>query len=190
MRRFSLAGSLWFVAFFALGFAAVLNPSNFWLGVTFLVTLGLLCASVLGAVLERSRGGVWWLGFALFGWAYFVAGSVPDLVDTAKMPSRALTIWVIAASNPVPTAAPGVNPSNLRIGPDGRPVPTAPSGAARARFNGRVYNRDHSNKLDLISGYLFILLFARAGATVSCVFTKGFPWRRRPSGGVAPSPVA
>jgi hypothetical protein len=196
MRQFSLAGTLWLVAFVALGFAAVRNASNLWLGATFIATLGLLCASVLGAVLERSRGGVWWLGFALFGWAYFVAGLIPGLADTARMPSRALANWVTFASSPVPTAAPGgvpgMNAPNLRIGPDGRPVPPAPMGAARAGSDWLSYYRMHSEHLKSISGNLFVLLFARAGATVSCIFTKGLPWRRRPTSNPAPDspPVA
>jgi hypothetical protein len=190
MRRFSLAGSLWSVAFFGVVFAAVRNPSNFWLGATFLATLGVLCTSVIGAVLERRRGGVWWLGFAVFGWPYLIACSIPGLDETARMPSKALANSVVAASIPAPSAAASLNNPNLPIGLDGRPIAPAPGIAVRGGFNLRLYNPDHAKKLSLIIGYFLILLFARVGATVSCVFTNGLPWRRRPSGGVASSPAA
>jgi hypothetical protein len=154
--RFSLAGVLWFVAFVAFGIAAVRSSSGFWVGATFLVTLGLLCASVLGAVVERRQGGVWWLGFALFGWSYFVALLIPPLAETARMPSRSLAPQMLAASNFSPPTTPPYN---------------APL---------QHYLHTHEANAVLIGQWYLVLIFARVGATVSCVFTKGLPWRRRP----------
>ena len=167
MIRFSLAGSLWFVAFVAFGFAAVRNASDFWVGATFLTTLGLLCASVLGAVLERSRGGVWWLGFALFGWAYFVAGLIPGLDGTAKIPSGHAARWIFETSNRDLQAPP----------PTDRKGDIYEAYAQRQRYRPRM-----DSNARFIGHCLVVLIFARLGATVSCVFTKGLPWRRRESG--------
>ncbi len=173
MGRFSLASSLWFVAFIALGFAAVREASDFWLGATFVVTLGLLCASMLGAVLERSRGGAWWLGFALFGWAYFVAGLIPPLANPARVPSSWVAKRVFAVTNPIPPAV-----------PRGRGRPETPQA-----YDARMSYQARASHVGPIGHWLFVLLFARAGATVSCVFTKGLPWRKQPTSDPAPIPT-
>ena len=168
MRRFSLASALWIVVLIALGFAALRDASNFWFGATFVVTLGLLCASGLGAVIELASGGSWWLGFALFGWAYLVAGSISTFEGTARVPSRWAAQQVFVTSN-------------------GNP----PSNSPRAQ-PGRFSPQDYSNRLGnirQIGHWIFVLIFARAGATASCVFTKGLPWRRRPASDPVPSPV-
>ena len=184
MGRFSLAGSLWFVALLALGFAAVREASDFWVGATYLVTLGLLCASVLGAVLERGRGGAWWLGFALFGWAYLLAPSVPGLAPSPSLPSDDLARRIFAASNPAP------GPRRLDapigpIGPDGRPI--SPPGG-RTRLSNQEYEKRWQGNSLRIGHWIFALIFARAGATASCVFTKGLPWRRKRTAEPAPIP--
>jgi hypothetical protein len=168
MGRFSLASVLWIVALIALGFAALRDASNFWLGATFVVTLGLLCASVLGAVIERNRGGSWWLGFAVFGWAYLVAGLIPPFDKTARVPSRWVAQQVFVASHRNPFTAP--------MG-GGNPV-----GLTQQAYGMRIIN------VAQIGHWIFVLIFARAGATVSCLFTKGLPWRKRPASDPTPIP--
>jgi hypothetical protein len=191
MGRFSLAGALWFVAFVALGFAAVRNASDLWVGATFLATLGLLCASVLGAVLERSRGGVWWLGFALFGWAYFIAGQIPALREVANLPSdrAAQAIYLYARPGPLAPRQPTLNSTApARIGPDGRPILTHPTGDQVWLTLFLSHDPRHLTNSAQIGHWLLVLIFARAGATVSCVFTKGLPWRKKPASTPAPLP--
>jgi hypothetical protein len=189
MGRFSLGSSLWFVAFVALGFAAVRNASQFWVGATFLATFGLLCTSALGAVLARPPGRAWWLGFALFGWGYLAADLVPEHREAARLPSLTLAREIFRASNPLPSARTGLNAPVPTIGLDGRPV-RAPMGTGKvAGLNFQEYTARYEFNVGRIGHWLFVLLFARAGATVSCLFTKDLPWRRRPAHDPVPAPV-
>ena len=167
MGRFSLAGGLGFVALIAFGIAAFRDPIDIWVGAAFVVTLGLLCASVLGAVLERPRGGVWWLGFAVFGWAYLLAGHAPGLANDARMPAAEL------ARALHPLTWPLLTPQNGRV----------------AATNNSPDLLRRQNNAGRIGFDLLILIFARAGATASCLFTKGLPWRKRPSPASDPAPI-
>ncbi len=186
MRRFSIANLLGLVAVIALGFAAVRSASDFWLGATFLLTIGLLCAGVLGAVVERGHG-VWWLGFAVFGWVYFALGFEPSLSRLTAMPSSSLARQVFSASNRFSgqVSAGSTSLANLRIGPDGRPI--GPDGRPIG-LTMQEYAQRYGNAAE-IGRWLMVLAFARIGAAVSCLFTKGLgPWRRR--GGEASAPVS
>jgi hypothetical protein len=49
-----------------LNFIIILTPS--------VPVLGLLCTAILGASLKRDEKRGFWLGFAVFGWAFFVVG--------------------------------------------------------------------------------------------------------------------
>jgi hypothetical protein len=167
MGRFSIARALGMVALVAFGFAAIRSATDFWLGLTFLLTVGLLCVGALGAALARGGRGIWWLGFAVFGWAYFLAGLVPALSDVARLPSRDLSRQIFLTSNGPPGTPVR---SGVRIGPDGRPM------SAR------------QGNVSLIGHCVFILIFARVGATVACLLTGGVSWRARPSGESSPLP--
>lgn len=67
--RVSISGVLILVAILAVGFAALRQASGYWAATMVTLTLGILLASVLGAVMGRHRSA--WLGFAVFGWSYF-----------------------------------------------------------------------------------------------------------------------
>ena len=58
------------VLILALGLAALRNPTEMWAGWVALVTKALLCLAVVGAVCCTGRERAWWLGLAVFGWAY------------------------------------------------------------------------------------------------------------------------
>jgi hypothetical protein len=60
------------VAFVAVGTAALRAASARWEQAVFTLTLGVLLTSILGAVYSRGLRRTFWLGFALFGWAYWV----------------------------------------------------------------------------------------------------------------------
>jgi hypothetical protein len=46
---------------------------------TTMLIVGMLCTSILGAFFRRGPDRAFWLGFAVFGWAYFVVALVFSL---------------------------------------------------------------------------------------------------------------
>lgn len=75
--RFSIAGMMAVVVLLALGLAALRSPSSLSAGIAFLSVGAILLAAILGAVYHRGRRQAFWLGFALFGWSYFVLSLLP-----------------------------------------------------------------------------------------------------------------
>lgn len=71
--RLTLAGLMGIVLAFAVGFAALRNASRARAGATYLLTLGLLCTAVVGAVTRRGP----WFGAAIFGWSYAILALGP-----------------------------------------------------------------------------------------------------------------
>jgi hypothetical protein len=69
-RRLTIAGMLWVVALVGIWFASIRAASVVWTTVTATMTLAALLTGVLGAVYARGSSRAFWLGFALFGWAY------------------------------------------------------------------------------------------------------------------------
>jgi|SRR5579864_4045266 len=75
--RFTIANLLALVLFLAVAFAALRQSTDLWDSAVFSMTIGaLLVAGVLG-VHRHGRERAFWLGFALFGWAYLGASLVP-----------------------------------------------------------------------------------------------------------------
>jgi hypothetical protein len=65
------------VLFLGLAFAAIRSGSQTWHGIAYTVTAAALATAAVAAR-RRGRGGVFWGGFALFGWAYFVVALGPN----------------------------------------------------------------------------------------------------------------
>jgi hypothetical protein len=59
----------------AVGLCAVTNPSAFWEGTVFVVTLILLFTAIVGAIYRKSGARAFWLGFSLFGWGFLLVCS-------------------------------------------------------------------------------------------------------------------
>jgi hypothetical protein len=104
MRRISIGAALGWVVAFALGLAALVNATDFWAGATLLLTLATLLGSVLGVILRGWRSGGW-LGFAVFGWGYFLfqifsfwVGLGADMWSI----SEPVSAWVFEKANPLP----------------------------------------------------------------------------------------
>lgn len=198
MVRISMARALWVVAGVAVGIAAIRSSNDFWLGATFLLTVGLLCSATLGAMVDRGRDSRW-LGFAIFGWAYFLLGLVPGLSNPAGLPVRDLSRQIFEITNPDPSnvvrivpigpdgrpiglgPASPLNVQNMQIGPDGWPIWPGP---ANPWLNVQSYQHRRANS-EVIGRWLLVLAFARAGAAISGLYTQGPPWRRRPKGPTA-----
>jgi hypothetical protein len=76
-RRPTIAGLLFGIAFLALVLTALREGSAFWEGIVFLAMVLALLTSVLLAVLRVGTSRAFWLGFAVFGGAYFFASQTP-----------------------------------------------------------------------------------------------------------------
>lgn len=61
----------------ALSIAALRSASDAWVGPMFSMPLGLLLTAVLGVVYRRGARRAFWLGFALFGWVYWLMSFGP-----------------------------------------------------------------------------------------------------------------
>lgn len=75
--RFSIAGLLGVVLFISVALAALRDSTDAWDSGVLGLTLTILLTAILLAVHRRDRKRAYWLGFALFGWAYLVGSLVP-----------------------------------------------------------------------------------------------------------------
>ena len=75
--RMSIAALMTVVLVLAVGFAALRSGSEGWSLVVFNLTLLLLFAAIPGAIYRRDRDRAGWVGFALFGWGYWILSFGP-----------------------------------------------------------------------------------------------------------------
>jgi hypothetical protein len=87
MRRVTISGLMIFILACGVGAAALANPTSVWDSIVFTATLLILTASIPLAV-YRNRP--FWLGFAVFGWSYLLAGLIPR-VEARLLTTEALT---------------------------------------------------------------------------------------------------
>jgi hypothetical protein len=59
----------------ALGLTALANPTAFWEGTIFVLTMVLMFSAVIGVWYRREAGRAFWAGFSLFGWGFFILSS-------------------------------------------------------------------------------------------------------------------
>ena len=74
--RPSIAGLMGIVLVVALGLVALRSGSAAWAGAAYLLTYGVLLLAVVGAACRPAAERARWLGFALFGFAYFRHDSI------------------------------------------------------------------------------------------------------------------
>ena len=108
--RFNIASLLVVVVFVAVGVAALRESSDLWESGIFTLTLAALLISILLAANRTESRRAFWIGFALFGWAYLGFALVPSiefkLITTktlayldSKVPGRAsrnLHRWILS----------------------------------------------------------------------------------------------
>ncbi len=70
--RISIAALLAGMVPIAVGLAALADPTAFWEGTVFVLTLLALFTGVVGICYRRGAGRAFWVGFSLFGWGFFV----------------------------------------------------------------------------------------------------------------------
>jgi hypothetical protein len=83
--RITIAGLLGIVAFVAVAFAALREATNPWDSGVFGVILMTLLTSVLLAIHREADRRAYWIGFALFGWAYLSMSLIPSV--EARLPT-------------------------------------------------------------------------------------------------------
>jgi hypothetical protein len=102
--RFNIASLVGVILVFGIGFAALRESSDLWESGVLALMIGVLLISILLAVHRTESKRAFWLGFALFGWAYMGLTFMPSvesrLITTralhyldAKVPGRAMVIY-------------------------------------------------------------------------------------------------
>lgn len=79
--RFSMRWVFAAVAYFALLAAALTDGSIHWFASLALITVFAMLVSLLGIVYRRDEQRSFWVGFAVFGWAYLIMCHVPPLAN-------------------------------------------------------------------------------------------------------------
>jgi hypothetical protein len=182
-NRFSLKILMAFIAVIAIGLGLMRNGSATASQVAFSVALIALLVGLSEALISRMEGV--WVGFALFGWAYFVMTCIPVMETTFS--DRLLTKqpleFLVERLNDIPPEPPALpfqqatnasgNPAGKWV--DGQWVPMSPD-EVRAhtdylkQSNARSYLYGTlMGKIELTRGIghsLLTLLFALAGAVV------------------------
>jgi hypothetical protein len=79
LPRFSIASLLVLVLFVAIGFAGLRAATDAWDSGVLASTLLALLLALLLAVHRTGQARAYWVGFALFGWAYLIATLVPPI---------------------------------------------------------------------------------------------------------------
>ena len=93
MRRFRFRIGTLLVLIIALGvgFAALRESNDTWDSGVFTLALGALLVSILLAIHRTEKRRAFWLGFALFGWAYLGLSLVPP-IDSRLITTKALAL--------------------------------------------------------------------------------------------------
>lgn len=76
MKRFHFSIASFFVAFtlLAFGLGAYGSQSEWLANCAYMVFVGLVCLATAGAIITRAGQQRFWIGFAVFGWAYWFLG--------------------------------------------------------------------------------------------------------------------
>ena len=105
--RFSILTLLGLVALAAIATAALLNANDICGRVSYSVTFVVLLVAVVAAIVLRGRLRAFWIGFAVFGVAYF-----SDVyADKSELLTTAISDYVFKRIDPTPSA-----PRNAIIG--------------------------------------------------------------------------
>ena len=98
--RFSIMGLMALVLTVAIGFAALRNPSELWASALFTLAVGLLCVAVLGVAFRHGHKRQFWMGFAVFGWAYLILVFASDALSPPPLLTTKLLSFADQQINP------------------------------------------------------------------------------------------
>jgi hypothetical protein len=80
MTRFSLRALLLAVAFVALAIVATKNANYTWLVALEMLAYLFLFTAIVGAIFARGERRAFWIGCAIFGWGFWLAGALSSYV--------------------------------------------------------------------------------------------------------------
>jgi hypothetical protein len=94
MRRLSVRTLMVLIVGAAAGLAALRDASETWAGIMLALVLMILGTAIFGAIYNRGRRRAGWLGFAVFGWGYFMLAFGPGFSSELgnRLPSTRLLI--------------------------------------------------------------------------------------------------
>src|SRR5262245_27352384 len=99
--RFHIGTLVILVLVLGVGFAALRESNDIWDSGVFTLTLGILLISILLAVHRTGKRRAFWVGFALFGWAYLGLSLVPP-IESRLITSRILAYLASKVPRSVP----------------------------------------------------------------------------------------
>ena len=79
LARVSIAGMMCGIVYVAVTMAALTSGSDLWMSLLVTMTLVVLILSIIGAIASPWPRRLFWAGFAVFGWIYWLAIFHPDL---------------------------------------------------------------------------------------------------------------
>jgi len=89
MTRFRMSVAQFMAVVFYVGFsfAALRNASDLWASATYTLAFFMISAAPLGAIARRGAARMAWSGFAVFGWARLLVGSLTQMTDNVYGPN-------------------------------------------------------------------------------------------------------
>jgi hypothetical protein len=178
--RFNIASLLVIILVLGVGFAALRESSDLWESGIFTMTLGILLISILLAVHRSESKRAFWLGFALFGWAYVGLILMPQvesrLITTkalvyldSKVPGRPLEMVALqvtstssgSPSDPVQSAVFAISSNHANTSRQGLWIRDVTTGKLLSGWSGSTEN------FVRIGHSLFALLVAWLGGQLS-----------------------
>lgn len=93
--RFSLAVAFGAITVSSVAIVALCNGDWLWARLMFTMTLGLLLAAILAGVYRTGVNRAFWIGFAVFGWAYVMLAFIPSFrVVEHHLPGKAVNSYL------------------------------------------------------------------------------------------------
>jgi hypothetical protein len=113
LQRYSIGSLLMLIAIVAVGLAALRSPSPLWASTTYTVAAVVLIGGVSNAILGNGARRAYWLGFSLFGGAYFFLTLGSNRLATESM----LDLLYPHLTRQVPQATLGALPAPIAFAP-------------------------------------------------------------------------
>jgi hypothetical protein len=140
--RFNIASLLGVIFILGVGFAALRESSDLWESGVLTLMIGVLLISILLAVHRTESKRAFWVGFALFGWAYMGLTFMPSvesrLITTralhyldSKVPGRAMRIYATTINSGIGSGTVNNQVYSIAITAGGTQLTTSGQGQLR-----------------------------------------------------------
>jgi hypothetical protein len=159
------------LALLAFELAAMRGESDLWDSAVYTLTLLVLTSTALGAVLRR---GPRWIGFAIFGWVYYIACLNDDSYKANLITTHAFD-WVYSKLFR-PPPPPIVDGKPLSVDEASRRVPFYPSKewlqSAEGRYRAVIdHHRESGVRFTVIGNFMSCLLVGLLGSLAASVIS-------------------